>query len=118
MGSGTLVNIKFLCSNFWHFIALGFGSGLSKIAPGSFGTLMTFVYFFLIHKLDFQLQCLTYILLFWLSFVSTQKTLINLNVKDPSCIVIDEIIAFLFCVDLVTIQSLFIFYRFYSFSLI
>ena len=96
MGSGTLVNIKFLCSNFWHFIALGFGSGLSKIAPGSFGTLMTFVYFFLIHKLDFQLQCLTYILLFWLSFVSTQKTLINLNIKDPSCIVIDEIIAFLF----------------------
>ena len=96
MGSDTLVNKKFLCSNFWHFIALGFGSGLSKIAPGSFGTLMTFVYFFMIHKLDFQLQCLIYILLFWLSFVSTQKTLLNLNVKDPSCIVIDEIIAFLF----------------------
>ena len=96
MDSDTLVNREFLCSNFWHFIALGFGSGLSKTAPGSLGTLVTFVYFFLIHKLDFQLQCLIYTLLFWLSFFSTQKTLINLNVKDPSCIVIDEIIAFLF----------------------
>ena len=117
MGSDTLVNVKFLCSNFWHFIALGFGSGLSKIAPGSFGTLMTFVYFFLIYKLDFQLQCFIYILLFWLSFVSTQKTLINLNIKDPSCIVIDEIIAFLFVLILLQFNAYLFFISFILFRL-
>jgi len=26
-------------SNFWHFIAFGFGSGLAKKAPGTWGTL-------------------------------------------------------------------------------
>ena len=32
-------NVKFLLAHPAHFIALGFGSGLSRVAPGTAGTL-------------------------------------------------------------------------------
>ena len=34
--------LKFIASHPAHFFALGFGSGLMPIAPGTFGTLMAF----------------------------------------------------------------------------
>lgn len=96
MGIIILPNLKFLFANIWHFIALGFGTGLSKYAPGSLGTLVAFIYFYFVNLLNFQYQIFCFCLILIISFVSTQITIQNLNMKDPSCVVIDEIIAFLF----------------------
>ena len=90
-----MVNLKFLFSNIWHFIALGFGAGLIKKGTGTFGTLVTFIYFFLLYKLNLQYQLSIFLILLLISYVSVKKTLQSLKIKDPSCVVIDEIIAYL-----------------------
>src|SRR6478736_843653 len=49
-------DIKFLFSHPVHFLSLGFGSGLSKKAPGTFGTLIGMPIFFLIHGFSLTQQ--------------------------------------------------------------
>ena len=45
-------NFKYLISHPAHFFGLGFGSGLAKKAPGTFGTLVGFPLFWLIMPLS------------------------------------------------------------------
>ena len=90
-----MVNLKFLFRNIWHFIALGFGAGLIKKGTGTFGTLITFIYFIFVNKLNLELQLLVFFILLLISYISVKKTLQSLKIKDPSCVVIDEIIAYL-----------------------
>ena len=114
-----MVNLKFLFSNVWHFIALGFGAGLIKKGTGTFGTLITFIYFLFLYKLNLQLQLLIFTVLILISYVSVKKTLQSLKIKDPSCVVIDEIIAYLIVLILLPNNFLlylisFILFRFFD----
>lgn len=114
-----MVNIKFLFSNVWHFIALGFGAGLVKKGTGTFGSLVTFIYFLFIYKLNLQYQLLIFFILLLISYVSVKETLQSLKIKDPSCVVIDEIIAYLIVLILLPNNYLlylisFILFRFFD----
>jgi len=114
-----LVNLKFLFSNIWHFIALGFGAGLIKKGTGTFGTLITFFYFIFIYQLNLEIQILIFFILLLVSYISVKNTLQSLKIKDPSCVVIDEIIAYLIVLILLPNNYLlylisFILFRFFD----
>ena len=114
-----MVNLKFLFSNIWHFIALGFGAGLIKKGTGTFGTLITFFYFIFIYQLNLEIQILIFFILLQVSYISVKNTLQSLKIKDPSCVVIDEIIAYLIVLILLPNNYLlylisFILFRFFD----
>ena len=114
-----MVNLKFLFSNIWHFIALGFGAGLIKKGTGTFGTLITFIYFIFIYQLNLEIQILIFFILLLVSYISVKNTLQSLKIKDPSCVVIDEIIAYLIVLILLPNNYLlylisFILFRFFD----
>ena len=114
-----MVNLKFLFSNIWHFIALGFGAGLIKKGTGTFGTLITFIYFKFLYQLNLEIQILIFFILLLVSYISVKNTLRSLKIKDPSCVVIDEIIAYLIVLILLPNNYLlylisFILFRFFD----
>lgn len=87
---------KFLLSHPAHFLAFGFGSGLARKAPGTFGTLVAFpMYWFLAPRLSDEMFVLVLVWAFafgvWVCDVSGKA----LGVGDYSGIVWDEIVAFL-----------------------
>jgi phosphatidylglycerophosphatase A len=85
----------FLFAHPAHLIALGFGSGLSPIAPGTAGTLFAWLTGWLL-ALWLPPAALGWLALaallggWWASRVAARA----LDVADPSCVVIDEIAAF------------------------
>lgn len=95
---------KLLFKNLSAFIALGFGVGLSKKAPGTFGTLVAIPFFLLIQFLPFYLILLFVITIFFIGIYVSDKTSIALGKKDPGCIVIDEIVGFLLLLTLLKNQ--------------
>ena len=78
-----------------HLIALGFGSGLSPLAPGTVGTLWAWLSFLVLQR---WLDDAQWALLLGLGFVvgwwACTVTARNLRIADPGAIVWDEIIAF------------------------
>ena len=89
---------QFRLSNPVHFLALGFGSGLLKPAPGTWGTLAAIpVYLLLIEFLPSG--DLFYPLAVIVGFIAgvylCGKTAADVGVHDHSAIVWDEIIGFL-----------------------
>jgi len=90
------VNRKFSTQNIYHFIALGFGSGLFKKGPGTAGSLAAIPIFYLLLNLPSLLQWLFVITLFFIGLYSSNKVIDVIDQKDPSFIVIDEIVAVLF----------------------
>ncbi len=85
---------KLLYKNLSAFLALGFGTGLSKKAPGTFGTLMAIPIFLISELLPGNINYLFVITLFFIGVYVSDQTSKLLKTKDPSCIVIDEIVAF------------------------
>ncbi len=86
---------RFLLASPWHMLALGFGSGLPRFAPGTWGTLFAWLLF---ARLDRWLSetawwTLTGALLL-LGAAAAQITGDRLGVADSRHIVIDEIVAF------------------------
>ena len=86
---------KFMMAHPAHFIALGFGSGLSPVAPGTAGTLWAWLSFLVLQR------WLTPGEIGWLIAVSVPLgwwactvTARDLRVLDPGSIVWDEIVAF------------------------
>lgn len=86
-------DFKFLLSHPAHFFALGFGSGLAKKAPGTFGTLVGLPLFWLITKLSFNTQLFIIAVLFLLGIYFCDKTGKDLGVSDHGAMVWDEIVA-------------------------
>jgi phosphatidylglycerophosphatase A len=79
-----------------HLIALGFGSGLAPIAPGTFGTLLAFPFDAGLRAYAGDAAHIAAIaLLFALGAWAAQVTGRDLGVADHGGIVIDEIVAFL-----------------------
>ena len=97
----TLLNKNFILNNPHHIIALGFGTGLYKKAPGTLGTLVAIPFFLAINKVDIYLQLLFVVMVFILGIWSSNVTIKFLKLKDQSCIVIDEIAAFLLLLILI-----------------
>ena len=83
------------------FIALGFGSGLSPIAPGTAGTIIAIPLYLLLSQFDFWIYlAVTMFVTFagiWLSAYTANK----LKVHDHPSIVIDEIAGFFITMALV-----------------
>ena len=89
-----MLNIKFLLKHPTYFIALGFGVGLSKRAPGTLGTLVGIPLYLFIFSYSFATQMfLAFLFTIGGVFVCDQ-TARALQIKDPSAIVWDEISAF------------------------
>lgn len=91
---GVRIGKGFLLSRPAHFIALGFGSGLSPKAPGTFGTLAALPLFGLLQiVLSPALIALLCLPAFALGIWAAGKTCDDLGVHDHGAIVIDEIVA-------------------------
>lgn len=79
-----------------HWIAFGFGSGLSPLAPGTAGTLWAWLAWVVLSMWwttpveQGWLIAISLAVAWWASTVTAR----NLRVADPSAIVIDEIVAF------------------------
>jgi phosphatidylglycerophosphatase A len=85
----------FMLSHPAHFVALGFGAGLSPVAPGTCGTLWAWIVFLVLQQwLDAgqmgELVALSLPLGWWACSVTAR----NLRSPDPSSIVWDEIACF------------------------
>ena len=93
--SPVKINGRFLLSHPAHFIALGFGSGLSPIAPGTAGTLWAWLAFLVLQPLMTAGQMggliVVSTLVGWWACTVTAK---NMGVLDPGNIVWDEVVAF------------------------
>lgn len=98
-----LLNRQFLMAHAAHLIALGFGSGLSRLGAGTVGTLWAWALFLVLQiwltpaSLGILIGAST--LLGWWACTVTAK---HLGVADPGAIVCDEIIAFWLVLWLIT----------------
>ena len=98
---------RFMLAHPAHLLALGFGSGLSPVAPGTAGTLWAWLAFVALQPWMSDsrwalLLIVTLLLGTWASTVTAR----HMQVLDPSAIVIDEIVAFWLVLWLVTPTSL------------
>ncbi|PYE13616.1 phosphatidylglycerophosphatase A family protein [Paraburkholderia silvatlantica] len=101
--SGTLgratgarrADAPFMLTHPLHIVSLGFGSGLSRLAPGTAGTLFAWAAFEVLNR---YLTVTEWGLLIFLGFFAgiwiTGFTAKKLGTEDPSAIVWDEIVAF------------------------
>jgi len=91
-----------------HVIALGFGSGLSPVAPGTVGTLWAWLAFIVMRPWLTELQWVGVLgvgfLVGWWACTVTAR---HMAVADPGSIVWDEVIAFWAVLWLVTPAGLF-----------
>ena len=98
-----MLNRRFLLSHPAHFIALGAGSGLSRLAPGTAGTLWAWAVFLLLQiwltPLQMGMLIAASTLAGWWACTVTAQ---HMGVADPGAIVWDEVIAFWLVLWLVT----------------
>jgi len=99
----SLIPTGFLCSAPAHFFALGFGAGLSRVAPGTVGTVLGLPLFLLIRGLYLPLQVAVVSALFVFGCYICEIAGQALGVPDHGGIVWDEIVAF--CVVLMTVPE-------------
>ncbi len=87
--------VRFMLASPWHLIALGAGSGLPRVAPGTWGTVLAWLLFV---RLDQSLSPLSWWLLVAAMLVvgacAAEVTGRRLGAADSGHIVIDEIVAF------------------------
>jgi phosphatidylglycerophosphatase A len=100
-------SVRFMLSHPAHWFALGFGSGLSRIAPGTAGTLWAWLAFnVLSHWLGDKEWAVVIGLSLPLGWWVCSVTARNMRVLDPSPVVWDEVVAFWLILWLVTPASL------------
>lgn len=95
VGAPRRPDVRFLFAHPAHFIALGFGSGLSRVAPGTAGTLFAWLVFVAaqppMSETARGLVLIAATLVGWWACTVTAR---HLAQADPSCIVWDEVVAF------------------------
>ena len=94
-GAARRPSVKFLLAHPAHFVAMGFGSGLSPRAPGTAGTLWAWLSFLALQRWLSPAEigwliAVSIPLGWWVCTVTAR----NLRVLDPGSIVWDEIVAF------------------------
>jgi phosphatidylglycerophosphatase A len=89
------VDVSFLRAHWSHMLALGFGSGLSPVAPGTAGTLLAWASF---RIADPWISAAGWLVIVAVAFVvgawASQRVIDALGVHDHGAIVWDEIAAF------------------------
>jgi phosphatidylglycerophosphatase A len=86
----------FLVGHPAHFIALGFGTGLSPIVPGAFGTLLAFPLYAMLAQTFTPLGvALAIVGLFGVGVWACSRTGRDLGVPDHGAMTWDEVVAFL-----------------------
>ena len=93
--SGRQPDLRFMLSHPAHLIALGFGSGLSRFAPGTAGTLWAWLVWLLLERrlgeAQLGLLIFTATLAGWWACTLTAR---HMQVLDPGSIVWDDVVAF------------------------
>jgi phosphatidylglycerophosphatase A len=92
---GKRLTFKDLTAHPVNFLSLGFGSGLSPVAPGTFGTLVAVPLYLLFAQLDIALYIGLTLLITLVGIWFCDVTANNLGVHDHSGIVWDEIAGYL-----------------------
>lgn len=86
---------RFMLAHPAHFIALGFGSGLSPLAPGTAGTLWAWLSFLVLQRwlspAGMGALIAVSVLVGWWACTITAR---NMRVADPGSIVWDEVVGF------------------------
>jgi phosphatidylglycerophosphatase A len=85
---------KINLTNPWHFLAIGFGSGLSPIIPGTMGTLMAVPCYYVLSYLPFWAYLTVVVVGAVMGIVICQKTSDDMGVHDHGSIVWDEFIGY------------------------
>lgn len=75
-----------------QIVAMVFGLGLSRVWPGTLGTLAGFGLFFALQSVPETYRALVYVALIALGAWASQRTGTDLNAPDHNSIVIDEMI--------------------------
>lgn len=104
MSNSRLPSFRFLFSHPNHFISLGFGSGLAKKAPGTFGTLIGLPLFWLIAPYSIGQQLIIITALFVLGIYFCTFTGRALGIVDHGSIVWDEIVAIMLVLTFTPLQ--------------
>jgi len=87
---------QFVLAHPAHFLALGFGSGLAPIAPGTFGTLLAYPIYVLLADRLAPAELLAAIAgMFAVGIWACRKTGSDMGIADHSSMNWDEIVAFL-----------------------
>jgi phosphatidylglycerophosphatase A len=95
--------VRFMFSHPAHVLALGFGSGLSPLAPGTVGTLWAWVFYLVLRPGFDDLQFAGVLAVsFFVGWWACTVTARNLGQPDPGSIVWDEVLAFWMILWLVT----------------
>ena len=84
---------------FWkypvHTLAHGFGTGLSPVAPGTVGSVVGVVLFWLMAPLTPALYAAIVVVMFFAGIFICGQTASDMDAVDPGSIVYDEIVGFL-----------------------
>jgi phosphatidylglycerophosphatase A len=98
-----MLNRRFLLDHPAHLIALGFGAGLSRFAPGTVGTLWAWAAFLILQiwltPLEMGVLIAVSLLVGWWACTVCAR---HMGVADPGAIVWDEVVAFWLILWLVT----------------
>ena len=98
-----MLNRRFLLDHPAHLIALGFGAGLSRFAPGTVGTLWAWAAFLILQRwlspLEMGLLIAASLVVGWWACTVCAR---HMGVPDPGSIVWDEVVAFWLNLWLVT----------------
>ena len=89
-------------TNFWCFLGLGFGSGLSPKAPGTLGTLAAMPLYWLMPHASPLLYIGITVAFFLLGIHICKVTEEKIGIQDHSGIVWDEVVGFLVTMAFVT----------------
>ncbi|HWV14704.1 MAG TPA: phosphatidylglycerophosphatase A [Cellvibrio sp.] len=108
---------KELLANPHHFFAFGFGSGLARKAPGTFGTLAAIPIYWLIQDLSWPLYLSWLLVTFALGVYWCDRSAKQLGVHDHGGIVWDEFVGFWITMFLVPKSWLFLLLGFLLFRL-
>ena len=101
-GAGRKPDWRFLLSHPAHLVALGFGSGLSPVAPGTAGTLWAWLVYALLPPLADGVLAAGLVAATLIGWWACTVTARDLAQADPSSVVWDEIVAFWLVLWLVT----------------
>jgi phosphatidylglycerophosphatase A len=97
-------NLKLLFQHPAYFFGLGFGSGLAKKAPGTFGTIVGLPIFWLISAYGLPIQLFIITVLFIIGIYFCNATGRVLGVVDHGSIVWDEIVAMMLVLTFTPMQ--------------
>jgi phosphatidylglycerophosphatase A len=91
----TPVNPSFQANRPEHWLAFGFGAGLSPVAPGTMGTLVAIPLYLLLANLPSLLYVVATVALIAAGVWACNKIVAESGIEDPPAVVWDEIVGFL-----------------------